>query len=83
MCFNYNFTFHEFNHSFYRKYRWDTRSSSSDRAHLSIIAHDAEVNTVSFSPNCEFLLVTGSSDKVIFISFYISLSLFLTMLMSV
>jgi hypothetical protein len=45
-------------------FRWDTRHESADKPMHSIDAHGAEVNCVSFNPFCEYVLATGSADKV-------------------
>lgn len=42
---------------------WDTRDESDKPIH-SVKAHAAEVNCVGFSPGNEWILATGSSDKV-------------------
>jgi len=42
---------------------WDQRKGK-EPAHC-ISAHSAEINTISFNPNNEFTLLTGSADKVI------------------
>lgn len=44
---------------------WDLRSSTSDKPVQSVIAHENEVNGVSFSPFNEWILATASSDKTI------------------
>lgn len=46
--------------------RWDKRGSGSGptKPTADIVAHDAEVNSVAFSPWDENILLTGSSDKV-------------------
>jgi WD40 repeat protein len=43
---------------------WDTRNSSFNKPAHSIDAHSAEVNCLSFNPYSEFILATGSADKV-------------------
>ncbi|RLO02695.1 hypothetical protein DYB28_015895, partial [Aphanomyces astaci] len=43
---------------------WDMRLKSFDKPLTSVNAHDAPVNSLSFSPFSEYLLATGSSDKV-------------------
>ncbi|KAI8889010.1 WD40 repeat-like protein [Backusella circina FSU 941] len=42
---------------------WDSRSESTDKPIHNIQAHEAEVNCVSFAPNSEWVLATGSGDK--------------------
>ena len=37
----------------------------ADRAMNSIIGHDAEINSIDMNPVCEFLYITGSSDKTV------------------
>ncbi|KAL5995692.1 Chromatin assembly complex, subunit 3 [Asimina triloba] len=44
---------------------WDLRSSTSVSPQHSIIAHDREVNSLSFNPFNEWLLATASSDKTV------------------
>lgn len=44
--------------------RWDTRSNNTSKASHSVDAHTAEVNCLSFNPYSEFILATGSADKV-------------------
>jgi histone-binding protein RBBP4 len=43
---------------------WDTRSDSDVKAMFQVEAHSAEVNCVAFNPACEYILATGSADKV-------------------
>lgn len=43
---------------------WDTRSNTVNKPAHSIDAHSAEVNCLSFNPYSEFILATGSADKV-------------------
>lgn len=43
---------------------WDQRDSSG-APRGSFVAHDAEVNCISFNPFQEFLLVTGSADRTV------------------
>jgi WD40 repeat protein len=45
-------------------YSWDSRNESADKPVHNIQAHEAEVNCVSFAPNSEWVLATGSGDKV-------------------
>lgn len=44
--------------------RWDTRSNNTSKASHAVDAHTAEVNCLSFNPYSEFILATGSADKV-------------------
>ncbi|XP_072976359.1 histone-binding protein MSI1-like [Typha angustifolia] len=44
---------------------WDLRSSTSKTPQHSIIAHQNEVNSLSFSPFNEWLLVTASADTTV------------------
>jgi histone-binding protein RBBP4 len=55
---------------------WDTREDGTDKPKQQVEAHSAEVNAVAFSPSSPNLLLTGSGDKVRFLSF--PLSSFLT-----
>lgn len=43
---------------------WDTRSNTTSKPSHSVDAHTAEVNCLSFNPYSEFILATGSADKV-------------------
>ena len=43
---------------------WDTRSNNTSTPSHSVDAHTAEVNCLSFNPYSEFILATGSADKV-------------------
>lgn len=43
---------------------WDTRSNNTAKPSHSVDAHTAEVNCLSFNPYSEFILATGSADKV-------------------
>lgn len=43
---------------------WDTRSEDTSKPLHSVEAHSAEVNCLSFNPYSEFILATGSADKV-------------------
>lgn len=43
---------------------WDTRNNSNNRPAHTVEAHSAEVNCLSFNPYSEFILATGSADKV-------------------
>ena len=49
---------------------WDTRSNNTSKPSHSVDAHTAEVNCLSFSPYSEFILATGSADKVSVIYLY-------------
>ena len=42
---------------------WDTRSNGQPS--FNVDAHTAEVNCISFSPYCEFSLLTGSADRTV------------------
>lgn len=44
---------------------WDTRSNTTSKPSHSVDAHTAEVNCLSFNPYSEFILATGSADKVL------------------
>lgn len=44
-------------------FSWDTRDESYQPIH-HVKAHSLEVNCVEFSPGNEWILATGSSDKV-------------------
>lgn len=44
-------------------FRWDTREKG-DKPKLSIEAHKESINCVDFHPFSEYLLLTGSKDKV-------------------
>lgn len=43
---------------------WDTRTSARTKAQHQVDAHTAEVNCLAFNPFSEFILATGSADKV-------------------
>src|SRR4051812_40621210 len=43
---------------------WDTRNTSTNKPAHVVDAHSAEVNCLSFNPYSEFILATGSADKV-------------------
>jgi len=44
---------------------WDTRSRTADQgAYICKDAHPMNINAVAFSPFSEYLLATGSSDRV-------------------
>ena len=43
---------------------WDTRSNVTNKPSHTVDAHTAEVNCLSFNPYSEFILATGSADKV-------------------
>jgi histone-binding protein RBBP4 len=42
---------------------WDTRDASKPTS--NVLAHDAEINCLSFNPFSEWVLATGSSDKTV------------------
>ena len=44
---------------------WDTRHNDPSKPSQIVDAHDAEVNCLSFNPYSEFIVATGSADKVI------------------
>lgn len=48
----------------YRLMIWDTRNNSPSKPAHTVEAHSAEVNCLSFNPYSEFILATGSADKV-------------------
>lgn len=60
---------------------WDTRSNNTTRPSHTVDAHTAEVNCLSFNPYSEFILATGSADKVCYgyliLLFHIFLYLFI------
>ena len=43
---------------------WDTRHNDPNKPSQIVDAHDAEVNCLSFNPYSEFIVATGSADKV-------------------
>ena len=43
---------------------WDTRSNNTGKPSHVVDAHTAEVNCLSFNPYSEYILATGSADKV-------------------
>lgn len=45
-------------------FSWDTRSNNTSKPSHAVDAHTAEVNCLSFNPYSEFILATGSADKV-------------------
>lgn len=51
---------------------WDTRSNNTSKPSHAVDAHTAEVNCLSFNPYSEFILASGSADKVrqYYISFF-------------
>lgn len=51
--------------------RWDTRSNTTSKPSHLVDAHTAEVNCLSFNPYSEFILATGSADKVVAFSLYL------------
>jgi len=55
-----------------KKYSWDIRSDAQ-KPTGNIDAHSAEVNCIAFNPYSEFVLATGSADKVIIYLFIFSL----------
>jgi WD40 repeat protein len=50
----------------YFDFSWDTRSSNYTKPSHVVDAHGAEVNCLSFNPFSEYILATGSADKVCF-----------------
>jgi histone-binding protein RBBP4 len=44
---------------------WDIRSDNSTQPSQSVVAHEGEVNCLSFSPFSEYIVATGSADKTI------------------
>lgn len=50
---------------FFFYFSWDTRSNNTSKPSHAVDAHAAEVNCLSFNPYSEFILATGSADKVI------------------
>ncbi|KAK9140976.1 hypothetical protein Scep_010657 [Stephania cephalantha] len=44
---------------------WDLRSSTLDKPQFSILAHEKEVNYLSFNPFNEWILATASSDTTL------------------
>jgi histone-binding protein RBBP4 len=48
---------------------WDTRCNNTSKPSHTVDAHTAEVNCLSFNPYSEFILATGSADKVTYIYF--------------
>lgn len=49
---------------------WDTRANNTSKPSHTVDAHTAEVNCLSFNPYSEFILATGSADKVSYIILY-------------
>lgn len=45
---------------------WDTRCTNTGKATHTVDAHTAEINCLSFNPYSEFILATGSADKVVY-----------------
>lgn len=45
-------------------FSWDTRSNNTSKPSHAVDAHTAEVNCLSFNPYSEFILASGSADKV-------------------
>jgi len=66
---------HFFPRSTYRDFTlycsWDTRSSNYTKPSHVVDAHNAEVNCLSFNPFSEYILATGSADKVCYLFFNI------------
>lgn len=54
----------EFKNSKLFCFSWDTRSNNTSKPSHAVDAHTAEVNCLSFNPYSEFILATGSADKV-------------------
>ncbi|KAL9690076.1 hypothetical protein QQ045_010469 [Rhodiola kirilowii] len=44
---------------------WDLRSSTANKPASSVLAHDSEVNCLSFNPFNEWVVATGSTDKTV------------------
>lgn len=55
---------------------WDTRSAKSDEPVHAVEAHSAEVNCIAFNNFSEYILCTGSADKVGRVLFRTGLLLF-------
>jgi WD40 repeat protein len=53
---------------------WDTRCNNTSKPSHTVDAHTAEVNCLSFNPYSEFILATGSADKVTYLYFVGSLN---------
>lgn len=53
-----------FLYDFSFRFSWDTRSNTTNKPSHTVDAHTAEVNCLSFNPYSEFILATGSADKV-------------------
>lgn len=49
---------------FFSAHSWDTRSNNTSKPSHAVDAHTAEVNCLSFNPYSEFILASGSADKV-------------------
>ena len=65
LCFN--ISSNDFQQSFSSlslAWSWDTRSNNTSKPSHAVDAHTAEVNCLSFNPYSEFILATGSADKV-------------------
>lgn len=45
-------------------YSWDTRNDSNTKPVYNVHAHEAEINCVAFCPGSEWVVATGSGDKV-------------------
>lgn len=50
---------------------WDTRSNSRNKPQHQVDAHTAEVNCLAFNPFSEFIIATGSADKVNDLTFHL------------
>ncbi|KAJ8904648.1 hypothetical protein NDN08_001166 [Rhodosorus marinus] len=44
---------------------WDRRASKANTPMQSVLAHKAEVNSLSFNPFFEYIVATGSADKTV------------------
>jgi len=44
---------------------WDSRSSDGSKALFNVEAHSMEINCLAFNPKNEYILATGSADKVL------------------
>ena len=45
-------------------FSWDIRTVNTNKPSHIVDAHTAEINCLSFNPYSEFILATGSADKV-------------------
>lgn len=52
------------NRQTFLSFSWDTRSSNYTKPSHVVDAHNSEVNCLSFNPFSEYILATGSADKV-------------------